>query len=62
MVKHMRRPMVNRSECDDEDPREFAFDPSEVTCPACLAARGRREKEWHDELKARPRPPRDDDK
>lgn len=53
MVKHLRRVMANRSECDDDDHRDFADDVAGATCTACRLAYERRAAEWHAEMRER---------
>ena len=45
--------MVNRTECDEDDAREFAMDLDHTTCQACRDAYEARAADWHAELRQR---------
>ena len=49
-LKHLKRTLGITAECDAPDPRTFAVEPSEVTCPACQLAFANRQAAWHREL------------
>ena len=54
-ILHLRRAMANHTECDPDDPREFADGPDDATCPECLYAYEKRKEEWYDDLAAKQR-------
>lgn len=56
-MRHLRRPMANRTECDPDDERETVDDPALATCRVCVEAFEHRRVEWFKELLDGPRPP-----
>lgn len=52
-VVHLRRALVNHTNCDQEDGRTLTDDRNKVTCQECLREFDRREAEWLAEQAAR---------